>query len=92
MPPFWAPEIVTGPLAVLSWMLPVAPGLKFDGVSPTWPELLPEPPQAASVSRPTEERATSGVFSLMYAPFAEMFVSTSARRDAPGATRAVGAA
>src|SRR3954468_13672714 len=66
VPPFWASAMVTGPWAVGSWKLPVLPGLKLEGVSPVAPEPLPEPPHAARASKPTEDRATSGVLSLMY--------------------------
>ena len=70
MPPFWAPEIVTGPAAFLSWKFPVAPGLKFAGVSELGVE-PPLPPHAARASSPTEDRATNGVLSLIYAPFTD---------------------
>src|SRR5262249_20964625 len=66
MPPFWAPEMVTGPLADASWLLPVLPPWKSLGLVPGDAPEPPEPPQAARASRPTEESATSGVFSLMY--------------------------
>jgi hypothetical protein len=56
---------VTGPFAVGSWKLPVAPGLKFDCVE-FCVEPPPLPPHAARESNPTEDRATNGVLSLMY--------------------------
>ena len=68
VPPFWAPAIVTGPLAFASWPLPVAPGLKFEG-APSGVGLPPLPPHAARASSPTEDRATNGILSLMYAAF-----------------------
>jgi hypothetical protein len=45
--------------------LPVSPGLKDDGVSPALLE-PPLPPHAARARSPTEDRATNGVFNLMY--------------------------
>ena len=68
VPPFVAPEIVTGPFALSFWLLPVLPPWKLLGFALGVPE-PPEPPQAARASRPNEERATSGVFSLMYEAF-----------------------
>src|SRR6188472_3964700 len=72
MPPFWAPAIVTGPLALAFWPFPVSPPLK-DGVD-DGPLEEPVPPQAASASSPTEDRATNGILSLIYAPFADSSV------------------
>src|SRR5512133_737227 len=67
MPPFWAPEMVTGPLAFSSLPLPVSPPLT-GGLLVGGPE-DPLPPHAARASSPTDDRATSGVLSRMYAPF-----------------------
>src|SRR5690348_11486920 len=57
--------MVTGPLAVGSWLLPVLPPLMLGLVAV---DELPLPPHAARVRRPTDDRATSGALILMYAP------------------------
>jgi hypothetical protein len=75
-------------LAFGSWKFPVAPGLKFVGVSPAL-LFVPLPPQAARASSPTEDRATNGTFSLMYAPFADVRPDDDSPSGAPGSARAV---
>jgi hypothetical protein len=57
---------------------PVSPPLNVE--DPDGPLEVPLPPQAARASSPTEDRATNGVLSLMYAPFTDRFDPATARR------------
>jgi hypothetical protein len=67
VPPFWAPSIVTGPVAVGSWLFPVLPKFSLVFVCSSAPLSDPEPPQALKANSPTAEMAINGVLSLIYA-------------------------
>src|SRR3954454_21139270 len=70
MPPFVAPEMVTGPLAVASWPLPVLPRLLLSWLPPFAEPLDdPEPPQALRAITPTAEMAINGDLNRIAHPF-----------------------
>src|SRR4249919_2216299 len=70
VPPFWAPEIETGPCALASWKLPVSPPLVFALESPGPASLDdPEPPQALRANMPTAEMAINGDLNRIAHPF-----------------------
>src|SRR5215212_8609384 len=69
VPPFVAPEMLTGPLAVASWSLPVLPRSLLSWPLPAEPLDDPEPPQALRASTPTAEMAINGDLNRIAHPF-----------------------